>query len=125
MSAYLKGQIKAVLNSARNKSDAAEKITYRRFVMSNVSTLQSNSEKGLPFIPFEEASVKLYTFTCGCEAMRCLEKGDCTVHIVPASNAVERPYLPTAANTKDSPPATISSAGCETTIKEDSPALKT
>lgn len=48
--------------------------------MSNVSTLQSNSEKVLPFIPFEEASVKLYTYACGCEAMRCLEKGDCTAH---------------------------------------------
>ena len=29
-------------------------------------------------ISFEEASVKIYTYQCGCEVVRCLEKQDCT-----------------------------------------------
>jgi len=31
-----------------------------------------------PVVPFEQASVKLFTFPCGCETMKCMEKNDCT-----------------------------------------------
>jgi predicted SprT family Zn-dependent metalloprotease len=31
-----------------------------------------------PVVPFEQASVKLFTFACGCETLKCMEKHDCT-----------------------------------------------
>jgi hypothetical protein len=31
-----------------------------------------------PVVPFEQASIKLFTFQCGCETVKCMEKQDCS-----------------------------------------------